>query len=270
MKINALLLAFLALASATWGAPLAQTTTVHAKPDRSAAALAVLPAGTEPTYASATNELVPPGWQAVEVFTTQQVFVANRDISKSLDIRLGSTFRNAPKVDGTPVTTMEAGDQAEIIGVKGRWSEIRLQKKRIGFIPVAVSVPAIAAAPAPPPTAPAPAPPPAPLSPNAPPFCGQGRPVERINLGDSSGETLPRLFQGTFASSRRPLMPRRPYDFQLNDANGERYAYLDVSKLLLTEQIDKYLERTVVVYGTAKPVPNTRDIVISVESLQLR
>jgi hypothetical protein len=65
-------------------------------------------------------------------------------------------------------------------------------------------------------------------------------------------------------------MARRPYEFQLNDNGGERYAYLDTSKLLLTEQIDKYIDRTVVVYGTARPVPDSKDIVIQVESLQLQ
>jgi len=66
------------------------------------------------------------------------------------------------------------------------------------------------------------------------------------------------------------LTPRRPYDYQLNDNGGERYAYLDLSRLLQTEQLDKYVDHTVLIYGTAKAVPNSKDIVIEVESLQLR
>jgi hypothetical protein len=56
----------------------------------------------------------------------------------------------------------------------------------------------------------------------------------------------------------------------LNDDSGTRYAYLDVSKLLLTEQIEKYIDHVVVVYGAAKSVPQHKDIVIEVESLQLK
>ncbi|HEX2852820.1 MAG TPA: hypothetical protein VHO24_06245 [Opitutaceae bacterium] len=87
---------------------------------------------------------------------------------------------------------------------------------------------------------------------------------------DGSSATLPRSFQGKFVSTRRPLAPRHPYDWALNDEGGKRYALLDVSKLLQTEQIEKYTDRMVVVYGTAKPSPNGRDILIQVESLQLK
>ncbi|HEY9247995.1 MAG TPA: hypothetical protein VIO38_02640, partial [Rariglobus sp.] len=89
-------------------------------------------------------------------------------------------------------------------------------------------------------------------------------------VGDGASSALPRLFQGRFASTYNPLRPRRPYDYQLNDDAGARYAYIDVSKLLATEQINKYLDRTVVVYGTAVAVPGSKDMVVVAESLQLR
>ena len=57
-----------------------------------------------------------------------------------------------------------------------------------------------------------------------------------------------------------------PYDYALNDDAGKRYAYLDISKLLLTEQIEKYIDHTVVVFGAAKNVPGGKDIVIMVET----
>jgi hypothetical protein len=96
---------------------------------------------------------------------------------------------------------------------------------------------------------------------------GQSAPV--VNLNDGSG-ALPRLFQGKFVSSKRPFAPRRPYDWQLNDDAGVRYAYLDVTKLLLTDQIEKYVDHVVVVFGKPKAMPGARDIVIEVESLQLK
>jgi hypothetical protein len=56
----------------------------------------------------------------------------------------------------------------------------------------------------------------------------------------------------------------------LNDDAGVRYAYLDVTKLLLTDQIEKYVDHVVVVFGKPKAMPGARDIVIEVESLQLK
>ena len=47
-----------------------------------------------------------------------------------------------------------------------------------------------------------------------------------------------------------------------------RIAYLDISKLLLTEQIDAFLGRPVSILGTAENVG--RDLVIRVESLKLQ
>lgn len=91
-----------------------------------------------------------------------------------------------------------------------------------------------------------------------------------VNNRNDGSASLPRSFQGKFVSTRRPLAPRHPYDWALNDDSGKRYALLDVSKLLQTEQIEKYTDRMVVVYGSAKPSPNGRDILIQVESLQLK
>ena len=90
-----------------------------------------------------------------------------------------------------------------------------------------------------------------------------------MDLGDGGGAALPRQFAGWFVSTRRPFMPRRPYDYALNDDAGRRYTYLDLSKLLLTEQIEKYVGHKVVVFGRARPAGG-QDIVITVETLQLR
>ena len=97
---------------------------------------------------------------------------------------------------------------------------------------------------------------------------GQAAPM--VNLGDGGSSTLPRQFAGRFVSTRRAFTPRRPYDYALNDDAGKRYAYVDISKLLLTEQIEKYIDHNVVVFGAAKPTADGKDIVIAVETLQLK
>ena len=65
------------------------------------------------------------------------------------------------------------------------------------------------------------------------------------------------------------LHPRRPYDWELVDNSGKRFAYNNISKLLLTDRFEKYVDHFVVVFGAAKPVPDTKDIVIQVETLEL-
>lgn len=91
-----------------------------------------------------------------------------------------------------------------------------------------------------------------------------------LNLGDGGSASLPRQFAGTFVSTRRPFAPRRPYDYALNDNAGKRYAYVDISKLLQTDQIEKYVNHQVVVFGTAKATADGKEFVIQVETLQLR
>jgi len=260
--------------------PLTETTAVHVRPAPSAPTITFLKAGAEPTPARDASGITPAGWQAVELSGPFEVYVQNKDISKSLDVQPGTSFRLSPKADATVISTMAAGDVTTITGLHGKWTQISLEKKIVGYIrggntfapaavgPVLTDVarPASYASSAPAATAPVPAP----VQPAAYGSGGAGRPAPMLNLGDGGSSALPRLFQGKFVSSKRPFAPRRPYDWQLNDDAGVRYAYLDVSKLLLTEQIEKYIDHVVVVYGTPKAVPNVRDIVIEVESLQLK
>lgn len=285
MKINRLfpVLAALLGASVLGAAPLAQNAAVHVRPDNSSPIITELAAGTEPVTAATGYGALPAGWIAVTLAGPHEVFVQNKDIAKNLDVQPGASLHKEPRIDSPVIATAAKDDLTEIVGLRGRWTHILLNKPLIGYVQVAA--PAVAALPtiataatntapartpaatvsAPAPVAPAPVAPAA-YGANSP--SGQAAPM--VNLGDGGASALPRLFQGRFVSTRNPLRPRRPYDFQLTDDRGERYAYLDTTKLLLTEQIDKYLDRTVVVYGAARPVPGTRDIVIEVESLQLR
>ncbi|MEI6862610.1 MAG: hypothetical protein WCL04_10215, partial [Verrucomicrobiota bacterium] len=96
----------------------------------------------------------------------------------------------------------------------------------------------------------------------APPTAGRAAPPPAM------GEH-PRLFQGMLVSTYSPLRPRRPYAYQLNDRNGDRYAYLDVSRLPPGSSLDTYAGRTVVVYGVAQSVAGQTDMVIAAESLQI-
>lgn len=262
MKTKLLFLVSLLTASAAVAAPLTQPANVHVRPSTNSPTLSTLPAGSTPVALTTGYGVLPPGWIAVEVAGPHEVFVQQKDLTKNLDVKPGAPLHRDAKPESEVIATAAEGDVTEIIGLRGRWTQLLLKKNIVGYIQVSgapATAPAPMATPAPRATAPANVPPSAPVA-------GQAVPITQT----PGEQALPRLFQGRLTSTRNPLRPRRPYDYQLTSEEGERYAYADLSKLLLTEQLDKYLDRTVVVYGAAKEVPNTKDIVIVVESLQLR
>jgi hypothetical protein len=271
---SSLLIALLAASSALIAAPLTETTAIHTKPDSTSPTLSFFKAGSEPTPSPDSVASTPAGWMAVELPGPFEAYVANKDLMKSLDVLPGAPLTLAPKVGAAVLTTAAKGDKITITGLHGKWTQISLERKLIGYIPVssvAGYLPPIAttAASSAPPAAPAPFSP-APASPVAYGNGTPGRAAPMVNLGDGGSSSLPRQFSGKFVSTRRAFTPRRPYDWALNDDAGRRYAYLDVSKLLLTEQIEKYIDHSVVVYGAAKNASDGKDIVIEVESLQLK
>ena len=228
----------------------------------SATTITFLKAGTEPGPLSA--QPAPLGWLAIELPGPFEAYVENKDLLKSLDVKPGAALRLAPKADAGILATAEPTDKSTITGLHGKWTQISLERKLVGFINVDT-----ASANAPIATVPSGgALTPAPVAPTAYGVGVQGQPAPIVSLGDNA--SLPRQFAGRFVSTRRPLMPRRPYDYALNDDAGKRYAYLDLSRLLLADEVEKYLDHNVVVFGAAKSAAEGRDIVIEVETLQLR
>jgi hypothetical protein len=262
MKFKSTLIASFVLAStaALNAAPLAETTPVFSSPDTAAKPISSLTAGTEPAVASGVS--APSGWTAVTVSGPHDVWAPNSSVNKALEVRAGSSYFIEAKTDAPVLAIAQKDDPVEIIDYKGKWTKFRLSKPVVGYI----KTPAKAASAASVPT-PAVATPVTTTTATPGQQVGFGRPAP---MGDGGSSALPRLFQGKLSSTQSPLRPRRPYDFQLTDDAGARYAYVDVSKLLATEQINKYTDRTVVVYGTAKAVPGTKDMVVIAESLQLR
>lgn len=267
MKTNlsgALLAAFTALATG-WAAPLSVTTAVHSKPDATLPAISYLKAGTDPTPAIGVSTTLPAGWIAVELKGPFEGFVENKDLAKSLDVKPGAPIRLAPKADAAVLALAEESDRTTITGIRGKWTQISLDRKIIGYAFVgaapatSLSVPA-----APTPTAPPP------VTPGVYGVTSAGQPAPTVTLGDGGINGLPRQYTGRFVSTRRPFTPRRPYDYALNDEAGKRYAYVDVSRLQQPEQIEKYLNLNVMVFGTAAATADGRDIVVRIESIQLK
>lgn len=266
MKINfALLPAAFAVGAALLGPGLAggrasqlnQTTAVQTKPDPAAPVIAFLKAGSE-TPAGASADGVPPGWLAVAMPGPFEGYVLNRDLTKNLEVAPGGNIYLAPSLDSGVLAVAAKGDKSEITGLHGRWTQIRLEKALVGFIRVGPAAEASQVAGAAATNAPA-------SVVDLPSGPGKAAPE-----GSGAAAAVPRSFEGRFVSTRGFLSPRRPFDWEIRDAAGDRAAYLDISKLLLTEQIDKYVDHEVVVYGGVQSVPGSRDIVVEVESLQLK
>lgn len=260
-KLSALLLLSPVLLAA---APLTETTAVYPKPDLNAPAISYLKAGTEPAVTADSLATAPAGWMAVELPGPFEAYVRNNDITKGLDVRVGASLYIEPAADAAVLTTMEKGDKVEVTGFRGNWNQLHLEKKIVGYIhpaPATTTAPVTAMS-----SGDALLPPAGATVASG----GAGKPAPSASSGNGGADALPRLFQGKLVSSRRPFAPRRPYDYQLNDDSGARFAYLDVSKLLQTEQISKYADRIVVIYGTARNDPDAKGIVIEVESLELK
>lgn len=266
---------FAAAAQVVLATPLATTTAVHTKPDSASPAITYLKAGAEPTPAPNSLATTPAGWMAIELPGPFEGYVENKDLTKSLDVKPGALIRLEPKADAGVLAVAEKSDKTSITGIRGKWTQISLERKLTGYIHLggnAGYMPPIATTPAsaaPKPAASTPVAPP-PVAPGIYGMAAAGQPAPMVNLGDGGSSSLPRQYAGRFVSTRRPLAPRRPYDYALNDESGRRFAYLDVSKLLLTDQIEKYLNLNVVVFGTARSSADTRDIVITIETLQLK
>lgn len=256
------------LVSVATAAPLTGTTAVHVQPAGASPVITYFKAGTEPTPSNLATDMAPEGWQAVSLPGPHEGYVQNKDLTKALDVSVGVAIHISPDPASAVIATSAPGDKTTITGLQGKWTQIRLDRELVGYIQAGGSN-----APLPAPRAyaaeqnrpSAPSIPPAYSANNA-----AGKPVTMVDRGDGGSSALPRSLQGVFVSSRSLFSGRQPYDFALNDDSGKRYAYLDITKLLLTEQIDKYIDHGVVVYGTAKNIPASKEIVIMVESMQLR
>lgn len=236
---------------------LATDTAVFIQTDPKAPVIARLKAGSTVT----TVGEAPAGWRRIEVSGPFEAYVMNRDVTKGLEVRPGANIYSAPRKDAPVMTVAAAGDKSEVTGLHGiDWVQIKLEKTLQGFIAIGETANTPPPAPRPLPAVAAPA---APVGPLAAP----GRPVAMT--GDTTD--LPRLFAGKLVLARRPIFnPNPPYDYQLTDASGRRFAYVDTKRLLLTDKIESYLEREITITGTVRNTVDGKDLVISAESMSLK
>ncbi len=242
------------LAAPLAAAPLMETTAIHAQPDPAAPAIGYIKAGTEPT--AAANVTAPPGWMAVALSGPHEAYVRNSDLTKGLDVHPGAALRQLPEADAPVLTTMQDGDQVEITGLRPGWTQIKLSRDLVGYIKIGGD-----ASPPPPAVSPAAVPPPAlPAAPAAP------------VLSSGPASTLPRTYQGMLVETKRFLLigPRPDYDYELDGVEGKRIAYLDVTKVLATLKMEKFVDSPVIVTGGLTQTYDGKNLVIEVETLDLQ
>ncbi len=232
---------------------------VFVQPDPKSPVLVRLKAGNTIVY---TGD-APAGWRRVEISGTFEGYAHNRDITKDLSVRVGGGILAAPKKDSPALTVAQEGDKTEVVGLAGGdWVQVKFAKKLQGFVATAA-----AANLAPDPILSAPTPAPAVVSAPVASATNIGRPVPLTgNTAD-----LPRLFAGRLVLARRAIInPNPPYDYQLLDSNGRRFAYIDTKRLLLTDQIQAYVDREVSITGTIRNTVDGKDLVIAAESMLLK
>ena len=240
--------------------PLTAPTAVRVRPDATAPVIATLPAGAEPF--TAVGVTPPAGWRAVALPGPHRVFVRNGDLAKDNTVKVGSPYLLAAAADGPVVATAEKDDKSSIKDLLGRFTELSLENRTVvGYIPAPPPVPVVSQTPPATET-------PRDLATNA--LARAPAVAASASVGSATPDGLPQLFQGTLASTRVPLRPRRAYDYELLDTNGNRFAYLDTSRLLAPVSVESLLDRVVVVYGVARAVPGSPDLVIAAENLAAR
>ena len=246
----------LLLTAARLGADtLAADTAVFIQTDPQAPVIARLKAGTTVT----TVGEAPAGWRRIEVGGTFEAYVHNRDLTKGLEVRPGASIFSAPRKDAPVMTVAAPGDKTEITGLHGDWSQVRLEKKIQGFIAVGetANMPAetkpLQAVVAPPV-----------------PSGGVTTPGRPVPLTGDTAE-MPRLFAGKLVLARRIIInPNPPYDYQLVDVAGRRFAYVDTKRLLISDKIEVFIDRDITITGTVRNTVDGKDLVISAESMQLK
>ena len=259
MKIKTFLLALVSLLGVLRLAAadiLPADTAVFLQPDAKSYVLSRLKAGNTIVY----NGDAPAGWRRVELSGTFEAYVHNKDLTKGLEVKVGANILTTPKKDATILTTIQEGDKTEVIGLaNGDWCQIKLEKKLQGYIAIGAN----ANAPAAPALAFNVSAPVAPVAPTT--AVGHAVPI----AGNSAD--MPRLFAGHLVLARRPIInPNPPYDYQVLDSNGRRFAYVDMRRIPATEKIETYLDRDISITGTVRNTVDGKDLVIAAESMQLK
>lgn len=208
------------------------------------------------------------GWRPIAFQAELRGFVHRRFLTKDLEVRPGASIYH--ERDASPeflLTEVSRNDAVNVGRLSGDWADVRLNKTIPAFI--RYRAPAVAEA----------APAPASEEPEED-FAIRDEPAraEAVpSLGPviTTREAIPtdgsmRLFQGYLSQPRSFLGRQHPYPYQMVTERGNRIAYLDLSRLLITTPLENLMHYRFEFYGRAKQIEDRRDFVIEVENMRMR
>jgi len=121
----------------TGAAPLALLTEeapARLAPSETAAVLRVLAAGSELKPAPTPTADLSANWSAISLYGPFTLYVRNGDIDKGLAIKPASPLYLEPDNAAAVVAYAEEGDAITITGLRGRWTQIELQKTLTAYV----------------------------------------------------------------------------------------------------------------------------------------
>lgn len=255
-------------------ATLATAQPVFLRPDNNAPTVGELKSG-DPRIAPSeparlNEEQKEAGWEAISFLDDFRGFVRRVDLTKDLEVSPGALVYHSAKADPEQVLVRaSAKDLFEVERLSGDWVEVSFRKPITGFVRAGGQADPETAAPAYVTQAPVEDSQmqifedvPAPKAEKA-----QKPVISSRNAMPSDG--VLRLFEGRLTKTRSFLGRGQPYQFQVLDPDGNRIAYLDLNKLLITTPLDSFLDQHFQFYGRAETVEGRRDFVIRVEHMRM-
>lgn len=210
-----------------------------------------------------TEREIEEGWEPISFLDDLRGFVRRTDLTKDLFVTPGAAVYAADRLDPSIVIThAEENDLFEVERMAGDWVEVSFRKPVTAFVrssDSSASAPTVAGESAP-----------AEQSPDEP--LVQEEASRRAAISDRAAiptDGILRAYEGLL-SKPRSFFGRPPHPFQVVDASGNRIAYLDLSRLLITTPLEHFLGREFHFYGRAEAIEGKRDFVIRVEQMRRR
>jgi hypothetical protein len=268
--------------------------TVHLGPDTDAPVIGLLPSGSVmlPPLppVSMSERAQAEGWAAISFLDNFRGFVLRSQIRKDLTLATDTPIYLSAQEDSSQILALaQARDVVEVQNVDGLWAEVSFRKPVTGFVQEVGHRASPAAVNRPPAGSGAVRPQPQPLretiaadtvrdardtpSDNvraarrgriAPPPTHSPIPTE---VFVDSGPPVLRAFEGWLSPTRSFFGRSQPFSHQIIDQAGNRIAYLDLSRLLITTPLDEFYGLRFEFYGRSEAIPERRDFVIRVERI---
>lgn len=216
---------------------------------------------TEPTEIS--DEAKESGWRAISFLDNFSGYVKRSEVRKDLTLTDGTPiYLSAVEDPSLIITRAFTKDIIEIERLDGLWSQVRFRKPVTGFVQTGTGISNDGSRESSP--APTAAAEPEPEFVETPPVPERVRIAERAAV---PSDGVLRAFEGWLSPTRSFFGRNQPFAHQATDEAGNRIAYLDLGRLLITTPLDQFYGRRFEFYGRAEPIEGRREFVIRVERI---